>query len=293
VSDLEVPRLSRRALLFLWGESDVELRLVGLLAGGEARASTDLDQTLGFAHGRAGRLCGALARLGIAECVRPGHYRLARDGTELLALRAQLSGSTGRRLDRIATARLHRLLRAELLPASPPTQDPGTPSAERMRQGDGFETWQGRDPEGWMATAPRAIDTLARMVKSGEVPGEDARAARRFQGAFHRAQLDPLKALDLAKIPAKGSGAAPIGERIEDARDQVWRALTALGGTNSPAARALWYVIGGGLSIDEWARRERWGNGRPLHHTVARGIVIGALAAHRAHVEAGARGDAR
>jgi hypothetical protein len=48
-------------------------------------------------------------------------------------------------------------------------------------------------------------------------------------------------------------------------------------------------VIGSGLSIDEWARRERWGNGRSLHHTVARGILIGALAAHRAHVEAGER----
>ncbi|HVJ54920.1 MAG TPA: hypothetical protein VM689_20840 [Aliidongia sp.] len=292
MSENEIPRLSRRGLLFLWREGEIELRLVGRLAAeGEGLASTMLDAELGLAHGRAGRLCGAFARLGIAECVRPGHYRLARDGAELLELRARLAETPSARLDRTEVARLNRLLRAER-PVATATVEGGSPSPERLRQGDGFESWQGRDPDGWAAAAPRAIDTLARMVKSGEVPGEDARAARRFQGAFHRAQLDPLKAFDFAKVPVKGSGAPPISERIETARDQVWQALSALGGTGSPAARAIWYVIGTGLSIDEWARRERWGNGRPLHHTVARGIVIGALSALRAHHEASERRDA-
>ncbi len=287
MSDLEIQHLSRRALLYFWRDEDIELRLVLLLKTEAALPSVELDTALDLPRGRSGRLCGALARLGITEAVKPGHYKLSRDGAALLAFRTRLGGAGERALDRTEMMQLHRLLRAELPVAAEPAEDIGTPSMERSRQGNGLETWQGRDAEGWAATAPRAIDTLARLVKNGEVSGEDARAARRFQGAFYRAQLDPLKAFDFAKPPGKGSHSAPIVERIEVARDQVWRALTALGGTASPAARAFWYVVGTGLSIDEWSRRERWSNGRPIHHTVARGIVIGALAAHRAHLEVG------
>jgi hypothetical protein len=291
MSDAVLPRLSRRALLYVWTEADVELRLVTVLSERGGVLGIDLDRDLGLAKGAAGRLCGALARIGVTECPRPGLYQLAREGRELVALRARLIASAEdtpaarRALEREEATRLQRLLRAERLYAAQCTEDPGKPSAERARQGDGFEAWEGRDPEGWPASAPRAIDTVARLLDSGDIAGADARAARRFQGAFHRAQLNPLKAVDLAKLPQPRGAGTPIGERIEAAREQAWSALRALGGPTSPAARAIWFVIGGGLSIDEWARRERWGKGRHLHHTVARGIVIGGLAALRAHYE--------
>ena len=75
--------------------------------------------------------------------------------------------------------------------------------------------------------------------------------------------------------PARPRGA---GDNALDARRRVGDAITLLGGHGSLPSSAAWFVLGVGLSVKEWARRVRFGQGRALGEEVARGIVIAALA---------------
>jgi hypothetical protein len=106
-------------------------------------------------------------------------------------------------------------------------------------------------------------------------------AAKDFQASFIVANLDPLRALPILRVP--GTGRAPeISERQLDARRRVHETLEALGGISSPAGSCVWHVVGLQRSVREWAIRQGWG-GRPVDHKAAAGILIaglGMLAAH-------------
>jgi hypothetical protein len=100
-------------------------------------------------------------------------------------------------------------------------------------------------------------------------------AAKDFQASFIIANLDPLRAIPILRVP--GTGRDPeLNERQLDARRQVHEALQALGGINSPAGSCVWHVIGLQKSVREWAIRQGW-NGREVRQEQAQGILVAAL----------------
>jgi hypothetical protein len=100
-------------------------------------------------------------------------------------------------------------------------------------------------------------------------------AAKDLEAAFIVANLDPLRALPILRVP--GTGREPeLSERQVDARRWVHEAMAALGGLSSPAGSCVWHVVGLQRSVREWAMRQGWG-GRPVRQEQAQGILVAAL----------------
>src|SRR5919106_3524849 len=79
------------------------------------------------------------------------------------------------------------------------------------------------DPDGKIVVHHRLVDTLARMLKSGTIYQAMHDAGRDFQAAFILAQLDPLRALPILRVP--GTGREPdLNERQLHARWRVHKA---------------------------------------------------------------------
>jgi hypothetical protein len=132
-----------------------------------------------------------------------------------------------------------------------------------------------KDPEGRIVVHHRVVDTLARMRQAGTIDAAMLDAGREFQRSFILAQLDPLRAVDLLRVP--GSGREPEPGNVEvAARNRVHRALLALGGHGSPTGSCAWHVLGCGRSVREWALRQGWG-GRSVRQEQARGMLVAAL----------------
>jgi hypothetical protein len=145
-----------------------------------------------------------------------------------------------------------------------------------------------KDPEGRIVVHHRTVDTLGKMLRSDAITPEMYDAAKDFQAAFIVANLDPLRALPILRVP--GTGRAPdVNERQLHARDRVHKSLEALGGIASPAGSCVWHVVGLQRSVREWATRQGWG-GRPVRQEQAQGILVAALGMLAAHV---GYGDAR
>ena len=131
------------------------------------------------------------------------------------------------------------------------------------------------DPEGRIVVHHRTVDSLGKMLRSGAIDQPMHDAAKDFQAAFIRAQLDPMRALPILRVP--GTGRDPeLNERQIDARREVHRALAGLGGISSPAGSCVWHVVGLQSSIREWAIRQGWA-GRPVDQKEAKGILVAAL----------------
>jgi hypothetical protein len=144
-----------------------------------------------------------------------------------------------------------------------------------------------KDPNGHIVYHHRTVDTLGKMLRAGTITLEMHDAAKDFQAAFIVAQLDPLRALPIVRVP--GTGREPeLNERQLHARRRVHQAMAALGGIGSPAGSCVWHVVGLQHSVREWAIRQGWG-GRPVRQEQAQGILIaslGMLAAHFGYGEA-------
>lgn len=127
----------------------------------------------------------------------------------------------------------------------------------------------------------RTVDTLGKVLRAGTITHEMHDAALDFQAAFIVANLDPLRALPILRIP--GMGREPdLNERQLYARYRVHEALEALGGISSPAGSCVWHVVGLQRSVREWAIRQGWG-GRPVRQEQAQGILIAALGVLAGH----------
>ena len=131
------------------------------------------------------------------------------------------------------------------------------------------------DPDGRIVMHHRVVDTLARMLKAGTITEPMAEAGRKFGRQFILAQLDPLRAPDIARIPGNGREADP-GDTSLAAREQVHRAFRALGGHDAALGSVAWHVLGCGCSLREWTLRQGW-NGRQPRPEQATGIMIAAL----------------
>ena len=155
-------------------------------------------------------------------------------------------------------------------------------------RGRELEEVREKDPDGRIVYHHRTVDTLGKMLRSGTIDQAMHDVARDFQAAFIVANLDPLRALPILRVP--GTGREPeLNERQLDARRRVHRALEALGGLSSPAGSCVWHVVGLQRSVREWAIRQGW-SGRPLEQKAAGGILVAALGMLVAHF---GYGDAR
>ena len=139
-----------------------------------------------------------------------------------------------------------------------------------------------KDPDGRIVVHHRTVDTLGKMLRAGTISQEMHDAAKDFQAAFIVANLDPLRALPILRVP--GTGREPeLNERQLDARRRVHTAMQALGDISSPAGSCVWHVVGLQRSVREWAIRQGW-RGRPVRQEQAQGILVAALGILAAHV---------
>jgi hypothetical protein len=146
------------------------------------------------------------------------------------------------------------------------------PNKVRHRE---FEEIRESDPEGRIVYHHRTVDTLGKMLRSRTIDQAMHDAAKDFQAAFIIAQLDPLRALPVLRVP--GTGREPeLNERQLHARRRVHEAMAALGGISSPGGSCVWHVVGLQRSVREWAMRQGW-NGRPVRQEQAQGMLVAAL----------------
>ncbi len=131
------------------------------------------------------------------------------------------------------------------------------------------------DPEGQIVVHHRLVDTLGRMLKAGTISHTMVDAGRTFERQFILAQLDPLRAPDIGRIPGNGREPDPNYTTL-GARRRVHSALTALGGHDGPLGSVAWHVLGCSVSVREWALRQGWG-GRQFRQEQATGMLIAAL----------------
>ena len=148
-------------------------------------------------------------------------------------------------------------------------------------RGRELEEVREKDPDGRMVYHHRTVDTLGKMLRAGTITPEMHDAAKDFQAAFIMAQLDPLRALPILRVP--GTGREPDFNELQlHARRRVHEVMAALGGITSPAGSCVWHVVGLQRSVREWALRQGWG-GRSVRQEQAQGIVVAALGMLAAH----------
>jgi len=156
-----------------------------------------------------------------------------------------------------------------------PREDLSKPSKWRLQHGPLGEPVREADPEtGLPVVHRRTVDTLGLMLANGTITQEMHDAGAVFRRQFRVAALDQLRAMPLLRLPG-GSGDSLTDRQIE-AREQVARAMAALGGFDSAAGSCVWHVVGLECSVREWALRQGWG-GRNVGHAQAQGILIAAL----------------
>jgi hypothetical protein len=157
------------------------------------------------------------------------------------------------------------------------------PHKVRGRQ---LEEVREKGSEGRIVVHHRTVDTLGKMLRAGTITPEMHDAARDLQAAFIVANLDPLRALPILRVPGTGRD-LDLNDRQVCARRRVHKAMAALGGISSPAGSCVWQVVGLQRSVREWAMRQGWG-GRPVRQEQAQGILVAALGMLAGHLGYGA-----
>ena len=134
--------------------------------------------------------------------------------------------------------------------------------------------------DGRVRQARRTVDVLSAMLRNGTITRDMAAAGRRFQSCFEAGHVMGGGESSFLRLPTRQrpTGATPASDVALDARRTIGEAIRLLGGHGSLPSSAVWFVLGVGLSVREWARRVRFGQGRVLSEEVARGIVVAALA---------------
>ena len=104
-------------------------------------------------------------------------------------------------------------------------------------KGRELEEVREKDPDGRIVYHHRTVDTLGKVLRTGTIDQAMYDAANDFQAAFIIANLDPLRALPILRVP--GTGREPeLNERQLDARRRVHEAMAAWVASPAPPARA-------------------------------------------------------
>ena len=148
-------------------------------------------------------------------------------------------------------------------------------------RGRELEEVREKDPDGRIVYHHRTVDTLGKMLRAGTIDQAMHDAAKDFQAAFIIAQLDPLRALPILRVP--GTGREPeLNERQLHARRRVHEAMQALGGISARRAHAS-----GTSSACSGAcasgRSARAGADGRCEQEQAQGILVAALGMLAAH----------
>jgi hypothetical protein len=124
----------------------------------------------------------------------------------------------------------------------------------------------------------RTVSVLERWRDTGVITSAMFFAAEQFRRDFETAGLQPRYAVTpLERIDGrKGADEVTLLGRAKRKRE-AWEAVQRTGRVlGEKSYRALEAVAGYGLTLKEFARRERWA-GKPLSEPVARGILFAAL----------------
>ena len=122
----------------------------------------------------------------------------------------------------------------------------------------------------------RCVDSLSIMLRNQTITPEMHGAGQKFAEAFYAAQLIGIKAPSLVRLASGTVNTDSMTDRCAGAQRHVGHSLTAVGGATSPGGAALWFVIGLGMSVREWALHQGW-NGTPIRTDEARGILVASL----------------
>ena len=132
----------------------------------------------------------------------------------------------------------------------------------------------GENGRGPVSYAMRAPDTIDALLNKGRIDEKAAAGARKFEAIFQGASLQGLASRDIRQVPGSFNAGHAEPHRILSARDEVWRAMRALGGIGTPGANIVWDVLGLGMTIKAHAERCQFGNGRSLNPMTATGILV-------------------
>jgi hypothetical protein len=152
-----------------------------------------------------------------------------------------------------------------------------SPTPERFKRGQvEFLDKTIADDHGRISRPHRAVDILASMERRGSITPEMRQAGEDFRAQFQRAQLDPLKAPDLAAPYVANRTYGNPGNKIEGARRRVWQAVLSVGGLSTASGSCLWDVVGWEKTLKQWSF-EQVKQGRRIKEHEAAGVLIGAL----------------
>jgi hypothetical protein len=129
------------------------------------------------------------------------------------------------------------------------------PTCERLRHGRVERlAEQIEDVDGRPSAPSKAIDCITSLYQRRAITKEQLLAAEWFREGFRLAQLDPLRAPDLARVPSGVHREIMPGVAALSARRQVQETIGALGGISRAPGSCAWHVIGLEWSVRRWAR---------------------------------------
>jgi hypothetical protein len=96
-----------------------------------------------------------------------------------------------------------------------------------------------------------------------------------FRAQFYKAKFDRLGAAQLVRSAQSTRTRLPP-PHVEDVREEIWRAICAVGGLASPCGSCLWHVVGWECELARWALERGW-IGRRISVDAAHGILIATL----------------
>jgi len=138
---------------------------------------------------------------------------------------------------------------------------------------------QSTDSQGGVGVPYRVEGLLGRLERHGDIGPGERMAGERFQELFEAAHGGSLCAVDMARSCHAEAAGEPKGVL---AREEVHRALMAMGGHGSASASVAWFILGHQMTLREWSVREGW-NGRAVSPHVTKGLLIATLGILKAH----------
>lgn len=125
----------------------------------------------------------------------------------------------------------------------------------------------------------RKVESLAdRLLRLKTITPQQHEAANRFSWAFETYYGSQMSAVSAFYRMPGGSGTDDhISDKILAARERVNKAVDMLGGTRSLLASCLWFCIGFGETLEQWALRKRQSGVPSMDKRMASGVLVSAL----------------
>jgi hypothetical protein len=139
-----------------------------------------------------------------------------------------------------------------------------------------------KDADGRISQPLHSIDILGALERRNAITPEMWLAGDWFRKRFRAARLDSLQAADMTRPMVSGKRRSLPSGRVEDARNDMWRAVLWVGGFGSPGGSCIWHVLGCEMNLKRWASERGWAS-RKVSPETATGILIAALGTLAAH----------